>query len=918
MRLNTYLVPLLFFAALLSQFGAPNPASAQDPAKAIPAQAKPEEPKKDPKVEEYEKAIKDLKKYDGAFTLYVRKKELLLELPESKLDKLWLLQATLNTGFNSGARSTGQAGEPINNVDAYRWERHDDQVWLMHPNSAYRWSKDDPLAIASQRSFPEAILGSYKIEATEPEKKLLLVNVTNLFMGDPVQLGDIVNMGAGGQYMLDREKTGIDQVKAFPENTVVRMQMHYYTPRPTPMNPIAALLGGKSMLEDSRSVPFKVTYNLWYRQDDGYMPRLADPRVGFFTTDFYDVAKFTNEDRTTRFINRWNLVKKDPKSAMSEPVKPIVWYVDSSVPEAYRQSVKDGILRWNKAFEAIGFKNAVEVKDAPTNDPTWDHADGRFNVVRWTISPDAGYAVAQARTDPFTGEILNAAVTCDANMMSFAQQQQQRLGVPASTAIPAALDALVRHPQAADPLKVLWGEVDPNRDQALAFLQQHGWSIIDCSRAEGAMEDLRFAWNALTATPGMKISKEEFAKEYIADVISHEIGHCMGLRHNFAASTNLTTSQLADDGLLRQLNVSGSVMDYVPVNIQAVLKGQGVFFSPVLGPYDLWAIQYGYTPVKADSPVAERSELSKIASRSGESGHAYMTDQDFMGGIFPYAVQFDNAKDPLNYSLRVIEAANRTRNYAVKNLPRPGEGYAYRNSMILGAIRTTFRQGQMATRFVGGMVGNRNFKGDANEKPTLAPVDPATQRAAVQLIVRNCLSVDSLGVPPNVLLSMSQDFSDTDQTTSLNPNTWNAPLRDELGSNEIQLFASLISANATDRILENDFKLHGSTTYSLADHYGMIVGAVFEEVGKSVDVGPIRRDLQRFAVQALITQAQAPNGSVNDDVRILASDSLRRLNGRLKAQLANGRKLDSMTKAHYRDMNDQISRYLARTVTTNR
>ena len=895
-------------------------ASAQPPAKPEAEKAqdvKKEEPKKDPKVEEYEKAVKDLKRFEGAFTLYVRKKELLLELPEANLGKLWLYQATLNTGFNSGSFQPGQAGEPINNIDAFRWERHDDQVWLVHPNTQYRWSKDDPLAAASERSFPEASLGSYKVEATHPEKKLLLVNVTNLFMGDPIQLGDVVNMGAGGQFVLDREKTGVDQVKAFPENTVVRMQMHFSSPRAAAQNPIAALLGGKSMLEDSRSVPFKISYNLWYRKEDDYRPRQADPRIGYFTTDFYDVAKFTNEDRTTRYINRWNLKKRDPNASLSEPVAPIVWYVDSSVPKDYRQAVKDGLLRWNLAFEKLGFKNAVQVKDAPEGDPNWDHADGRFNVVRWTMSPDSGYAVAQFRTDPFTGEILNAAITCDANMMSFAQQQQQRLGVPASTAIPASLSALLRSKDSADPLRVLWGEINPDREKALAYLTANGWNAFGCDRAERGLDDLRFAWGALNAAPGIKISKEEFAKEYITDVISHEAGHCMGLRHNFVASTLLTTAQLADDALIEKTNVSASVMDYVPVNIQAILKGKGHFFSPVLGSYDMWAIQYGYVPA-GDVEGSGRTALAQIAAKSGEPGHAFMTDQDFMGGVFPYVVQFDNAKDPLSYSQKVIDAANRTRAFAVKNLPRPGESYAYRNSLIMGSLRTVFRQGQLAARFLGGMVGSRNHRGDTNEIPTLAPIDAATQRAAVSLIVRNCLSMDSLHVPANVLLSLNQDYLQSDQTSNFSPNTYNAPLRDEISSNQIQLFAALISASTTDRMLENQFKASGSNVYTMPEHYGVVLGAVFSEIGQGKDIAPTRRDLQRFAVQSLITQAQAPIGSVNDDVRTLASDGLRKLASKIKSQLRNSRKLDAMTQAHLKDIQEQIYRYLSRSVTSGR
>lgn len=868
-----------------------------------------EQPKPDPKIEEYEKAVKDLKKYEGAFTFYIRKKDILLELPESKLGQTFLLQATLNSGAGGGA----QAGDPLGafSVDAFRWEKHDEQVWIVRPNLRFRWEPNDPLAVASQRSFPEAVLGGFRIEQTHPAKKLLLVNVTNLFYGDLVRLQEVVNMGVGGQYSLDRDKSGLDSLKSYDRNTIVRMAMYYTMQRSGgPENPFLAMLGmSGNFLEDSRSAPLKVTYNLWYREPSDYRPRIADPRVGYFTEDFYSVSRFLEPDRTQRYIMRYHLKKKDPSAKLSEPVKPIVWYIDTSVPKAYRDAVRDGILAWNKAFEEIGYQDAIVVKDAPENDADWDHADGRFNVIRWTMSPDAGYAVALFRTDPFTGEVLNASVTFDANMLFFAQMEQERFAVPASSAIQLAHEALLRHP--TDPLlpvRSMWGEVDPQRESAKARASQLGWRFADCALCRDLKPYLRMTWYAIEAA-GLGITKEQYAKQFIRETTMHEVGHCLGLRHNFVASTNLTTAQMADPETVNAMGITASVMDYNPPNVQAIFKSGLPFYSQVIGPYDKWAIRYGYMDVAANTPEGEKFALAQVARQSGVNGHAFMTDED-ADSFNPFVVRFDNAKDPLNYSERMIEASTKIRRYAIKNLPKPGEDYEKRTTMILSSYTMLFRQARLASRFVGGIATSRSFKGDIGETATVRPVDPALQWQALRLITRNCLSLQAVDLPESVVMSLSRSYNSGEGSS------WIAPIRSFLSSQQIMLYATLMSAATLDRVIENQFKWGNKpSAYTLAGHMGAIIAAVFEEVGQNRPISSVRRDLQRFAVNALITQCSAPPGAISDDVRMLGTDALKRLQARIRTQLAKREKLDAITVAHLADMRDGIDRCLKRQMT---
>lgn len=869
---------------------------------------------------EYEKAVKDLKKVEGPFTLYQRKKDLLLELPEDKLGKLFCLEANFNTGVMADGL---QAGFPAGDlaVDVFRFERHDEAVWLVRPHLGHRWSDDDPLALSAERSFPDAILGTFNIEQKNPDKKLLLINVTNLFYGDAMRLGEAVQTLLGGPYMVDRAKSGPDSVKGFPENTVVRMSLHYVS-QGRGENPLAALLGlSEDHLEDGRSAPMKVTYNLWFRKDDGYRPRLADPRVGYFTSDYFDLSRFESDNRNEQVIARWNLKKKDPQAAKSEPVKPILWMIDPSVPKEYRQACADGILQWNRAFDAIGYKDAIQVKFVPDGDKEWDHADGRFNVLRWTMSEDATYAITLPRFDPITGQIMNASVSVDANILYAAFREKERLVNPGSAAYQRSLDVLSRNDarDAAVTPEAYMAYGDAYR-QVLDMKRKMasiGWQADDCAYAVGLTHSAAFGWDALLASGKPAVSREQYAKELIRSIVAHEVGHSMGLRHNFIASTYLTTAQLADDKVTSARGLTASVMDYTPANVVAIVKGARNYYASCIGEYDLWAIKYGYQEfASASTPASERFFLSQIASQSGKSALRYMTDEE-ADGFDPYVVRFDCGKDPLAFSEAMLQATDRVMRYAITHLPRKGESYGKRTQMVLTSLTRRYREGMAMARFVGGIAANRNFKGDQAQGPTLAPVSPVQQRQAMRLIVADCFSQKAFALPQDVMMNLSMDVDASFGAPA--SAGWQAPLRNVLGQQASMLYSLLMSAASTQRIAENEYKWSGrKDAYTMSEHFATLMGAVFSEIGANKSVSPLRRDLQRFAANALITQAGAAPGGVNEDVRMLASDSLRRLSARIGGQLKRTGGLDAITVVHLRDTKAAMDRFLARSVSVSR
>ncbi len=879
---------------------------------------KPKEPQKDPKVEEYEKAVKDLKKYEGNVVLYARKKEILIELPESKLGEILLVQPSFHSGFLADSIT---AGFPINfgSVSAFKFVRNEETVTFVRPNIQYRWDKENPLALASERSFPEAILGSFRIEASNPEKKVLLVNVTSLFTpgaSDIFRIGEMVQMLLGGPYSVDRERSGPELLKSHPENTYVRMFLHFSSPRVPEENPLMALMGmAAPQLEDGRSAPLKVAYNLWWRKPSDYRPRQADPRVGYFTTDYFSVDRFEKQDRVERLINRWNLKKKDPSAKLSEPVKPIVWTIDPSIPAKFRQSTKEGILYWNRAFEALGYKNAVVVQDAPT-DGSYDHTDARFNVVRWTMSEDAGYAIALFQTDPFTGEILNASVNMDANMASFSDTEYKFVTTPGAPTMRRSLQIITdewlnkQFPCQED--AYLWdGEKALAEARMRAYAKKIGREAHACAYAHEKRADAIHGWQALKATTAgrPKIAIDRYINDFVRDVTSHEVGHCMGLRHNFIASRLNSTKDLANDQTVNERGITSSVMEYTPTNSMAILKGSGVFFAPKVGPYDMWAIEYGYMDTGASTVLGDKPVLSRIASNSGSPGNRFMTDEN-ADSFDPYVVRFDMASDGLGYSKANFEIAKRMRNYAIQNLPRSGTSYAERTQMLLMSMQSTFREGRMAIRYIGGTLGSRSFAGDRGAIATLRPVSPEEHREAARLITQYLLQPDSFALPESVLSNMSVDH------TYEGVSGWTAPLRQLISSNANALFAQLMSASRINALAENNYKWQANPkAYTIHEHYALILNAVFADL-ESANLTPLRRDLHRFAVTALMTQASAGPGAVAEDARLLANDWLRRLGSRYKSA-STKKSATGMNGTYLRETSAQIDRFLKRSVVGN-
>jgi len=852
-------------------------------------ETKKEEPKKEKSIDE---TVKDYEKLPGLFTLY-RKKEagrdtIYMEIKEDQLDKLMMLEATASTGDANPNQVV--EGDPLADI-VFKFSRSgDDRILFCVPNIGFRASDKQPISRAVRRAFPEAYLDAYKIEAKQPDRKSLLINVSDLFRGDIAQISQRFSSGGlpfglgGASYTMDRDKTYITALKNFPENLVVQTAYHFT--RAGGGGGGILLFGGGDTLADSRSIPLLVDYTLFALPDNGYRPRLSDPRVGYFTTDYQDFDDDSRDDQMVRYIYRWQIEKADPKAALSPPKKPIVFWLDNAIPIEYRDAVRDGLMYWNRAFEQIGIKDAIQIKQMPDN-ADWDTADMRYNTIRWVTSPGNAYAIAQARVNPITGQILNANITVDANMAHYTKWERNHLVNPASYfADTPAMDAKALDPRA-------------------------------CDMAAGSMEQAAFGALALNllAPPGITIDEKIYTNTFLRDTVSHEMGHIMGLRHNFIASTFHSLDDLKDEKKIQQEGISASVMDYVPFNVSA-LKRKGVdYWAPTIGPYDMWAIRYGYMPINARTPEDERPQLETIASQCNLPGHAYESDE-IADQFDPAVTRFDLGSDPLAYWNRMLDLSRYLMLHLGARVPKYGESYykfTQDFNMLLGQYA---RAAAVSSRYIGGLHVSRNHRGDPGEKPTLAPVPAAEQKRALGLLTTYIFAENAFSFPKSMYTKLTADPY-IDFGTALFTSTQEVPILDTISGVQRAALQRLFSPNVLRRVVNNEFKeADPSQTLTLPYLYHTVGTAVWSELESHKNVGTLRRQLQRAYLDTMIAQVVSTPPGTPDDAKMLAWDALRQL----KTQIASARQsgtYDDYTRVHLDESLMKIDRALDARVIVN-
>jgi hypothetical protein len=838
----------------------------------------------------FAEVIKDAKREDGYIPIWRKDEKVWLELTPERLGQLFLLSVNVKNAVGERGLYAGDMGPAW----LAQFRSVGNQIQLVAINTEFRADGDPGNRIAVRESFSDSLVGSSAVaSARHPERKSVLVDA-GFLLGDMAGYSTYLELAYRMPFAPDRANSFFDAARAQPGLTTLGGQVHYSVPRiaappllppgaPRPMTPPPP-----QTTPDPRSLFVGFVYNFRELPAEPMKPRLADPRVGYFVDSYTELSDDLKPTTRVHHINRWRLEKKDPAAAMSEPVRPITFWIDRNTPLRYRKAVEEGILEFNKAFERIGFKNAIVAKQQP-DDANFSLMESGHASVRWFSGADVGFAQGPSHSDPRTGEILDA----DIRMADVFGRGARRL----IREDMQPLQAFAAPPAAGAPgwrgaLSALWQQ----------GLTGQGGAPQACGYAMQAVNELHFAMDLLEARGDLDPESPEaeaFVQAYVKDVIVHEVGHTLGLRHNFISSTTVTRQQLKDKAFGEKNGISNSVMDYNALNLPLQGEPKGEFNMKGLGAYDYFAIEYGYKPLdpKLDAK-AEAAELDKIASRQRTDPLiAFADDADAgwgdTGGYDPRVNLFDLGDDPLAYYQRRLKLTRELWDRVQTRGPRDGDDANRLRRSLLSGFRLLRSAPADAAKYVGGLYAERDPQGRPGSRPAFRPVEPARQREALQFVADSLFTVDSFRFKPEFLSSLQPDFIE-----------WNragpADIPGTVLALQTQALDRLLSPGVARRLLDLPNLVppaQRKDLISLGELYGTLQSAVWSELKSGQEIEPMRRSLQRAHIARLQGLLTRPGGALPADAYALVRFQAVRLQAELRAaSTRRGQSLES--KAH--------------------
>ncbi|HZV02908.1 MAG TPA: zinc-dependent metalloprotease [Planctomycetota bacterium] len=831
--------------------------------------------------------------YSGLFTVYRKKNHLLLEVPEWMQGRPFLLAMSVSGGSTL-------AGHQVDDIPAV-FDRVDKKLLLLEKE--VHWKGDDrkPLGEVVKRTYSDSVRRAVNIQTLHGTAAV--VDLVDLLGNGGGYQGPVAFFGRFGA-ALDPSVCRVTKLKVFPQNIELELTMPNKT-----TGQMTTIAYSFSSLPDPRM--------------DEYLARRADDRIGYFLTAYKDFSDDkASGDRFVRLIHRWDLRKADPTLAVSPPKKPIVFYIEKTVPYRYRKAVQDGILEWNKAFEKCGFSGAIVVRQQTADNEfkDFDPEDVQYNFFRW-ITSERAFARGPSRVNPFTGQILNASIVFDDSMARYyLRDYEERIRKAPGKLYSERLQKLLLENPDRYPFAHLAAEPDAvERELASLPSRQHD----ECTYGEGLAHELAFsAMAGLVDAPGPQGRKEfpeEFIYEILKDTVMHEVGHTLGLRHNFKGSTWKPLAELNTKDAPEA--ISGSVMDYNAVNVRATRDvPQGRYACTTIGPYDYWAIEYGYRE------FAELPDLKAIASRVEENGLAYATDEDTVGPD-PLVNRWDLGQDPLEFADHRMKIATQLWKDLVDRVVTKGEGYQDARRGFDMVLYDYMQSGIIAARFVGGEYVRRDHKGDPNEKDPIEVVEAKKQRDALHFVCEKVFSDANYKFPPELVRKLAAGRWSHWGSTDLNAPV-SYPFYDRvLAAQQWPLF-QLTNPETLERLVASEAKVgENEDLLTLAELFETLDKAIFAELD-SHEGGPwtvrkpmistIRRNLQRAYLKLLIDIAIERDGPTPQIARTLVWHRLKGLEKKLAATLkAMEGTLDAYTAAHLDEARTRIEKALDASFTLN-
>lgn len=895
---------------------------------------------------DYEKVVSVADGSQSLYNLYIDRKrnQLLAELPRGWQNQKYFFAVT---------QSTGGVFAGLQGPSRYvYWRQYDNRLALIEPELETRSTGERESKVSVERLFTDTVLLDIPIVCNGP-------NGQPCIDMDDLLIGRAGTFGNGGQ--LNARLARIVKSKAFPEN----LEIAFEVPVSGNAGPRGGAPGGRGAGGGGDG---QVLTTFYYSisvipENAGYKPREADDRIGYFTTVYRDLGQYTEDKKWTRYIDRWQLEKRDPSLKLSPPKEPIVYYIESTVPVRYRRWLREGIEFWNNAFRKVGIDNAIEVQyqDATTGaHMDKDPEDVRYNFIRW-LNNDVSTAIGPHRANPLTGQILDADVVLTDGWIraywGWYNEQAPEMAIEGMSA--ETLTWLEKYPQwdprlllsspeqrerilaarAARAAKLAAGEYVPplpndpalmlNEDLAAAAAWM-GNDQFQCMAAHGLAAQMAFAGMTLEnldlvnefappdgqgAPEGDKGETldgipEWFVGPLVADLVCHEVGHTLGLRHNFKASSIYTMAQINSKEWKGKKPIAGSVMDYIPANFNlGAGECQGDFGMINVGPYDMWAIEYGYT---FDDP-------KKVLERAAEPELVYLTDDD-TGGSDPLARRYDLGADPLAYAQNVIRIVQQHRAKGLDKYVKDGQSWAKARQ---GYERTLSMQtsavGIMAN-WIGGTHVTRTHKGDPNSGAPLTPVDAGKQRDALVFVIDNCFKDDAYGLTPDLIAHMTIDKWGDGGDRGTGDSAW--PVHDRIMNTQVSTLSMIMNPTTLKRVYDNEFRTPvDQDALTLPELLQRLSDAIYTELAAPLDgvtfterkpmISSLRRNLQSSMTDRLIILA-GDDAAMPRPIRTLCTSYLRKVNTQLDSLLkkSEGGQIDAYTLAHLQDLNDRIDRAL--------
>lgn len=825
MRLNIRFLLLPAVGALLLSAQEPPTPSTEPPAGGAPggAGAAAGRAQTTPEPRPYEKVVtKEFKTDDGVFKVHVGRDRVLYEIPKREISPLflWVSQIRRTT---IGA---GYGGQMLGNR-VVRWELRDRKVFLRSVNFEVVAAPSQPIARAVRDANEDAIIMAFNVEAFNKEGDPV-IDVTRLFTTDVPEFSARVRLRARA---MDTARSYVDKAVSFPINIEVDAVQTYTTPiepptgmgggpTPTPApSPFAA-----SMRPGTGTVT--VHYSMVKLPENPMMPRVMDERVGYFSVTQTDYGRPEHKADKRSYIDRWRLEKKDPNSALSDPVKPIVYYVDPATPVKWIPFVKRGIEAWQPAFAEAGFRNAIVAKDPPTKeeDPDWSPEDARYSVVRWLPSTIEN-AVGPNVHDPRTGEILESDIQIYHNVMNLATN----------------------------------------------------WYFVQASPLDPRAQKLPLS--------------DELMGKLVEYVVAHEVGHTLGLPHNFKASSLYPVEKVRDREWVKKMGHTPTLMDYSRFNYvaQPEDKIDPADLIPKIGPYDTFAIVWGYKPVPgAKTPDEEKPTLDKWAAAQVDTPYLRFSTSGALGadpGEEAEAVGDADAVVATGLGLKNLE---RVSTYLLQATEKDGEDWDTLKEVygrLLG--QWSLEMGHVAN-IVGGMNSQELVGGQKAVR--FRPLAKERQQAAVKFLMDNAFVVPKWALDPEVLRRIEPDGAVT-----------------RVRAAQQRVLVNMMSPARWNRLVEQE-ALDPAKAYAPAQFMVDVRLGVFKELSApQVKIDTFRRNTQRLYLETLGDKLNSRTPAT-DDARALVRSELKTLSGDVTAALPKA--ADRVTRAHLEDVKDQVAKIL--------